>query len=250
MEPEGFEDYYATLGLQLGASPNAIRSAFHALAIKYHPDGSGISDSTLFRAAREAFDRLTNTEFRKEYDRTYWRKKLHIDPPAPSTDEQPFGNTRTYQYEAEMRERARRASPPPKKPFKKPGDPGWKYLNSAAYQKWKQLSASYYARHPECEPPVDESRPPSPGQGGLQHGLLVKMSHECVLRPCRYRSATWKVQPGGADHCVFCMEARVGCSRCPGCEALACQKCLKKIAEIEQNSCILSNKAPCATSGG
>ncbi|XP_014561663.1 hypothetical protein COCVIDRAFT_22273 [Bipolaris victoriae FI3] len=153
MEPRGFQDYYATLGLQLGASAEAIRSAFHALAIKHHSDGSGIGDSTLFRASREAYNRLTDTEFRKEYDRTYWRKKLQIDPPAPGADEQPFGNTRTYQYEAEMRERARRASPPPKKPYKKPGDPGWKYLNSAAYQKWQQVSAEYYARHPECDPP-------------------------------------------------------------------------------------------------
>jgi curved DNA-binding protein CbpA len=153
MEPEDFQDYYATLGLQLGASIDAIKAAFRTLAMEHHPDKSGLSDSTVFCAAREAYEKLMDTDFRKAYDRTYWRKKLQTDPPAQQAYEPPFGNTRTYQYEAEMRERARRASPPPKKPFRKAGDPGWKYLNSAAYQKWQRLSTEYYARHPECDPP-------------------------------------------------------------------------------------------------
>lgn len=149
MDQEPFQDYYAVLGLQLGASHDAIKAAFRALAIVHHPDKSGTSDSTVFRAAREAYEKLTDADYRRAYDRTYWRRKFQTDPPI----QQDVDNTRTKQYEAEMRERARRASPPPKKPFKKTGDPPWKYLNSAAYQKWQREMAEYYARHPECDTP-------------------------------------------------------------------------------------------------
>ena len=41
---------------------------------------------------------------------------------------------------------------------------------------------------------------------------------------------------------MFCVEPHVGCSRCPECEALACQTCLKKIAALEQESSILGLK--------
>lgn len=65
----------------------------------------------------------------------------------------PFGPTRTELYDAEMRERARRASPPPEKPLKKPDEPGWKYLTSTAYKEWQRLSDDYCARHPEYDAP-------------------------------------------------------------------------------------------------
>lgn len=86
-----------------------------------------------------------------------------------------------------------------------------------------------------------ESEPPSPGPGGIQHNLPVKMSHPCVLQACRYLVRYWRVQPGGPDICIFCMEAHVGCSRCPECQALACERCLELVRILEQKLFILGN---------
>jgi hypothetical protein len=69
----------------------------------------------------------------------------------------------------------------------------------------------------------------------VAHGLVVQMlEHPCVKERCTYRTQGWKVQPGGADFCVFCMSNHTGGSRCPGCEVLACNKCLEKIVTRER----------------
>lgn len=153
MSPDSFKDYYATLGLQLGATNNAIKSAFHALTIDHEPDAFDFSNTTLLRDAREAYEKLTDTDYRRAYDRNYWRMKLQTDPPEARPGGRLFGLTRTEQYEAEMEAKASRASPPPKKPSKTPSEPGWKYLTSPAYREWQRLSDEYYARHIECSPP-------------------------------------------------------------------------------------------------
>ena len=152
METKDFKDYYAALRLQFGATNDAIKAAFRALAFAHHPDKTGTNDATVFRAAHEAYQRLMDADFRNTYDRNYWRMKLQHDPPGQRLGEQ----TRTEIYETELRrrqERARRASPPPTKPPRKLGEPGWQYLTSAAYQNWERLSAQYYAKHPECDRP-------------------------------------------------------------------------------------------------
>jgi hypothetical protein len=69
------------------------------------------------------------------------------------------------------------------------------------------------------------------------HGLIVQMlEHPCVKERCTYRTQDWKVQTGGADFCVFCMASHTGGSRCPGCEALACKKCLEKMITQERTA--------------
>lgn len=152
MKTKDFKDYYATLGLEFGATCDAIKAAFRALAFAHHPDKTRVKDTTVFCTVHEAYSRLMDAEFRNTYDRNFWRMKLQNDPPGQRLGEQ----TRTEIYETEMRRmqaRARRASPPPTKPPRNLNEPGWQYLNSAEYRNWEHLSAEYYARHPECDRP-------------------------------------------------------------------------------------------------
>lgn len=141
-----FRDYYADLGLNPNASPTAIKTAFHAFAKKHHPDKSGLDDTSTFRHAREAFEKLSDFSYRAAYDRDYWHEKLQTDE-NNTTRESNFRSTRTAQYEAE--EEARASSPPPRKPIRRPNKPNWQYFNGKAYQKWQKLDEAYRMRHPE-----------------------------------------------------------------------------------------------------
>jgi DnaJ-class molecular chaperone len=91
-------DYYADLGLTQHASSSAIKYAFHALAKKNHPDKTSNDDASAFRMVYEAYEKLSDTAFRAEYDRTYVRVRMNFD-----TDEVPV--TRTAAFEAEEAER-------------------------------------------------------------------------------------------------------------------------------------------------
>lgn len=148
MDSGDFQDYYRDLGLEIGASYNAIKSAFHTLAKQHHPDKSGTQDSTVFRAAREAYEKLTDLSFRTAYDRTYWRAKFRSNNIyIPGAKGYNFGYTRTEQYEAE--ELARGPSPPPVKPYRMANQPDSAYYNSRAYQQWQTQDDAHRARHPE-----------------------------------------------------------------------------------------------------
>lgn len=140
-----FRDYYADLGLEPGASAASIRTAFRALAILHHPDKSGMPDTTAFLRAREAFEKLNDVESRTVYDETYQydKRRAKID----MAEEEALNYTRTEQYVAE--EEARRASPPPRKPMRKSGEPGWSYFNGKAYTAWRERDEEWNKRHPE-----------------------------------------------------------------------------------------------------
>jgi curved DNA-binding protein CbpA len=153
MPSDSFKDYYADLGLELGASAGAIRKAFQDLAKKHHPDKSGIADATVFRRVREAFEKLSDPEYRAQYDRSYWRRKFQTDDiPTKeenrSAGEENFGDTRNTSHGAETQE-ARSASPPPVKPQRKPNEPSWQYFLGKAYTTWQKEEAAYRVRHPE-----------------------------------------------------------------------------------------------------
>ena len=64
-----FKDYYATLGVERGASEDEIKRAFRKLARKHHPDVSKATDAAArMQELNEAYDVLRDPEKRAAYD--------------------------------------------------------------------------------------------------------------------------------------------------------------------------------------
>ena len=62
-------NYYVVLGIAEDADEETIRSAFRALARRYHPDVGVGSSPVEFHRAREAYETLADPERRRQYDR-------------------------------------------------------------------------------------------------------------------------------------------------------------------------------------
>jgi curved DNA-binding protein CbpA len=62
-------NYYVVLGIAEDADEETIRSAFRALARRYHPDVGVGSSPVEFQRAREAYETLADPERRRRYDR-------------------------------------------------------------------------------------------------------------------------------------------------------------------------------------
>src|ERR1700740_3570652 len=65
-----FKDYYATLGVNKGATEKEIKQAFRKLARKHHPDvnpGDKAAESK-FKEINEAYEVLGDPPKRKKYD--------------------------------------------------------------------------------------------------------------------------------------------------------------------------------------
>ena len=61
---------YDTLGVQKGASAEEIKKAYRKLAAQYHPDknpGDAAAEEK-FKEVQNAYDVLSDTEKRKQYD--------------------------------------------------------------------------------------------------------------------------------------------------------------------------------------
>ena len=64
-----YKDYYATLGVERGATPDDIKKAYRKLARKFHPDVSKEKDAEeKFKAVAEAYETLKDAEKRAAYD--------------------------------------------------------------------------------------------------------------------------------------------------------------------------------------
>jgi molecular chaperone DnaJ len=63
-------DYYEVLGLQKGASPDQIKSAFRKLAKQYHPDSNNgdVTAEAKFKEINEAYEVLKDEQKRAAYD--------------------------------------------------------------------------------------------------------------------------------------------------------------------------------------
>jgi molecular chaperone DnaJ len=62
-------NFYVVLGIAEDADSDAIRSAFRALARRYHPDAGAGSSTAEFRRALEAYETLSDPSRRRLYDR-------------------------------------------------------------------------------------------------------------------------------------------------------------------------------------
>ena len=67
MEAEGFDSYYAILGIRRDASQSDVRKAYRHAAVKNHPDKGG--DAAAFKACAEAYEVLSDPDMRRVYDR-------------------------------------------------------------------------------------------------------------------------------------------------------------------------------------
>jgi curved DNA-binding protein CbpA len=61
-------NYYVVLGIADDADEETIRSAFRALARRYHPDVGAGSSPVEFQRVREAYEALADPERRRQYD--------------------------------------------------------------------------------------------------------------------------------------------------------------------------------------
>ena len=79
-------DYYVLLGIAEDADQETIRTAFRALARRYHPDAGAGSSADAFQRAREAYETLVDPERRRCYDR-----KLRASRVQPVAVREPIG---------------------------------------------------------------------------------------------------------------------------------------------------------------
>ena len=80
-----YKDYYATLGVERGASDDEIKRAYKKLARKYHPDVSEEVDAEArFKEVGEAYDVLKDPERRAAYDSlgNRWRPGEEFEMPG------------------------------------------------------------------------------------------------------------------------------------------------------------------------
>jgi hypothetical protein len=76
-------NYYETLGVEPGATPDAIKRAFRALAKRYHPDVSDAPDAAQrMRLINEAYRTLGDPIARATYD-VMLRQRLEASQPQP-----------------------------------------------------------------------------------------------------------------------------------------------------------------------
>ena len=82
--PMKFKDYYATLGVERGATQDEIKKAYRKLARKYHPDVSKLADAEArFKEINEANEVLNDPEKRAAYDQmgSQYRAGQDFQPP-------------------------------------------------------------------------------------------------------------------------------------------------------------------------
>ena len=87
-------NHYTALGIPTDADDQVIRSAFRALARRYHPDAGAEASPEKFRVVAEAYEILSSPRLRADYDRSLQPRRV----PAPfeplSAPIEPIGERR------------------------------------------------------------------------------------------------------------------------------------------------------------
>lgn len=74
---DGMKDHYAVLGVEADASASALKNAYRRKASEYHPDKNPSPDAAeKFRETQEAYDLLSDTAKRQDYDENRRRSLL------------------------------------------------------------------------------------------------------------------------------------------------------------------------------
>jgi len=95
-------NYYVVLGIAEDADSDAIRSAFRALARRYHPDAGAGSSTDEFRRALEAYETLSDPDRRRLYDRdlraSRVRATIIAEPIGSRSVAEPLFTSRTVSF--------------------------------------------------------------------------------------------------------------------------------------------------------
>jgi molecular chaperone DnaJ len=95
-------NYYVVLGIAEDADSDAIRSAFRALARRYHPDAGAGSSTDEFRRALEAYETLSDPDRRRLYDRdlrgSRVRPTIIAEPIGSRSVAEPLFTSRTVSF--------------------------------------------------------------------------------------------------------------------------------------------------------
>ncbi|WP_395823303.1 DnaJ domain-containing protein [Collimonas sp.] len=80
------KDYYAVLGIDSDAALSALKSAYRKKASEFHPDRNASPDAPArFREVQEAYDLLSDTVKRQEYDEN--RRRSLLENPLESAEQ-------------------------------------------------------------------------------------------------------------------------------------------------------------------
>jgi curved DNA-binding protein CbpA len=95
-------NFYVVLGIAEDADSDTIRSAFRALARRYHPDAGAGSSTAEFRRALEAYETLSDPSRRRLYDRhlrgSRVKQTIIAEPIASTTVAEPLFTSRTVSF--------------------------------------------------------------------------------------------------------------------------------------------------------
>ena len=95
-----YTDYYATLGVERGASAEEIKKAYRRLAQKYHPDVSKEPDAEVrFKEIAEAWQTLKDPEKRAAYDALGSRPQGEEFRPPPDWSRRHAGSDGEFSFE-------------------------------------------------------------------------------------------------------------------------------------------------------
>ena len=89
-------DYYDLLQVDPGATADEVQRAFHAFALRYHPDrfATDVPEkqeraATIYRRGAEAYRVLTDREMRRRYDDGLTRGQRRYEEPSVGTNRPP-----------------------------------------------------------------------------------------------------------------------------------------------------------------